>query len=300
MRFSHFLLALLVVAIWGFNFVVIKIGLKEIPPLTLCFMRFFLASIPAVFFIKKPATPIKMIVCYGLVMFVCQFSLLFTGMRLGVTAGMASLLLQAQVFITLLFAVVFMGEKPTIWQLSGALISFIGILIVGLNMGGNYSVPGFFLVIAAAVSWSVGNIITKKIGQVNMFSLVVWGSLISWPPLLLIAFLLEGGDKIAYEWQHVSWLSLASVAYIVYLSTLSGYVGWSWLISRYPMTTVAPFMLLVPIFGMLSSFLVLGEALQFWKILAALLVIFGLGVNLLGAKLMRNKLLKLNAEQSTL
>lgn len=286
MRFSHFLFALLVVAIWGFNFVVIKIGLKEITPLTLCFVRFFLASIPAVFLVKKPAAPMKMIICYGLLMFAIQFALLFTGMRLGMTAGLASLLLQTQVFFTILFAVVFMGEKPSIWQICGALISFVGIAIVGLNVGGNYSVPGFFLVIAAAVSWGAGNIVSKKIGRVNMFSLVVWGSLVSWPPLLLMAVMLDGSDKIIYELQNLSWLSLGSVAYIVYLSTLFGFVGWSWLLSRYPVTTIAPFTLLVPIFGMLSSFLVLGEDLQFWKILAALLVIFGLCINLLGTKFM--------------
>lgn len=292
MRFSHFLLALLVVAIWGFNFVVVKIGLKEITPLTLCAVRFFLASIPLVFLIKKPAAPMKMIVSYGLLLFALQFGLLFTGMHLGMTAGLASLVLQVQVFFTILFAVIFMGEKLSVWQICGALISFIGIAVVALNLGGNYSVPGFFLVIAAAVSWGAGNIVSKKIGRVNVFSLVVWGSLVSLPPLLLTAIMLDGSVKIIHELLHLSWQSWAAIAYIVYLSTLLGYVGWSWLLSRYLVSTIAPFTLLVPVFGMLSSYLVLGEALQSWKIFAALLIILGLSINLLGAKFIGNKPIK--------
>jgi O-acetylserine/cysteine efflux transporter len=232
----------------------------------------------------------KMLVFYGLVMFAMQFALLFTGMRMGMTAGLASLLMQTQVFFTIIFAVIFMGEKPTFWQIVGALISFAGIVVVGLNVGGNYSVSGFFLVIAAAISWGAGNLISKKMGKVNMFSLVVWGSFIAWPPLFLVAMLLEGSDKILYSLHHISFVPLAAIAYIAYLSTLFGFAAWCWLLSRYPVTTIAPFTLLVPIFGMLSSFLVLGESLQLWKILASLLVILGVCVNLLGTKLMLRKI----------
>lgn len=285
MQLFHILLALLVVIVWGFNFVVIKVGLEEISPLLLGFARFFLTSIPAVFFIKRPAAPFKMVIWYGLVMFALQFSLLFIGMYAGITPGLASLLLQLQVFFTVLLAMIFFGEKLRPWQIVGALVSFAGIAFVAMNLGGSITVSGFLLVIGAAASWGAGNVISKKIGKVNMVSLVIWGSLIAWPPLLLISFIMEGADIVFYTFQHITWLSGGAVLYITYLSTLFGFGVWSWLLHHHPLGTIAPFTLLVPVFGILSSVLVLGEPLQSWKIFAALLVIFGLCINLLVPKI---------------
>ncbi len=285
MQLFNIILALLVVIIWGFNFVVIKVGLEEISPLLLGFARFFLTSIPAVFFIKKPSAPFKMVAWYGLVMFALQFSLLFIGMYAGVTPGLASLLLQLQVFFTVLLATLFFREKLHFWQILGALVSFSGIAFVAMNLGGNITLTGFLLVIGAAASWGVGNVISKKIGKVNMVSLVIWGSLIAWPPLLAISFIVEGADKVLYTFQHLTWLSGGAVLYITYLSTLFGFGVWSWLLHHHPLGTIAPFTLLVPIFGILSSVLVLGEPLQSWKVLAAILVIIGLCINLLGPKM---------------
>lgn len=285
----HLLLALLVVLVWGFNFVVIKVGLEEIPPLLLGFARFFLTSIPAVFFIKRPTAPFKMIVWYGLIMFALQFSLLFMGMYAGVTPGLASLLLQLQVFFTVLLAMMFFSEKLRPWQIVGALVSFLGIALVAMNLSGSITFSGFVLVIAAAASWGAGNVISKKIGKVNMVSLVVWGSLIAWPPLLILSFVTEGFDKVFYTVQHLNWLSGGAVLYITYLSTLFSFGVWSWLLLHHPISTIAPFTLLVPVVGILSSALVLGEPLQSWKIFAALLVIAGLCVNLLGPRIFRGK-----------
>ncbi len=282
MRPSHCLLAILIVAIWGFNFVVIQLGLKEVAPLALCCARFFLASIPAVFLVKKPAVPYKIIASYGLIMFALQFSLLFLGMHAGVTAGLASLVLQVQVFFTILFAVLFLNEKPNSWQIIGALVSFTGIAIVGLKLNNShYSLLGFLLLVTASAFWGAGNLISKKAGKINMFAFVIWGSLFAWPPLLVIAFLVEGGSKIFVNLHHLSWVSLFSILYIVYPTTLFGFGAWNWLLKKYQVTIIAPFTLLVPVFGMLSSFLVLGEPLQLWKIVAAVLVIVGLCINLL-------------------
>jgi len=289
MRIYHFVLVMLVIIIWGFNFVVIKVGLKEMSPLVFCFLRFFLASVPAIFFLPRPTAPFKMIVAYGLIMFALQFSLLFIGIKVGMTAGLASLLLQVQVFFTILFATLFLGETPNKWQIIGALISFLGIGIVAINLGGNLSIIGFILIILAAACWGVSNIISKKIGKTNMVSLVVWGSFFAWPPLLLIAIMFDGLDSILNSFQHFSWLAVAAVAYNVYPATLFGYATWSWLMYRYSVLTIAPFTLLVPVFGMLSSFLVLNEPLQLWKILAAMLIISGLCINLLVPRLFINK-----------
>lgn len=284
MQFLHLTLAILVVVIWGFNFVVIQIGLQEIPPLLLCFSRFFLTSIPAIFFVKRPQIPFKMLLLYGLTMFVFPFSLLFLGMDAGLSASLASLLLQTQAFFTIFLALLFFKEKMHLLQSIGACIACLGMLIVALNLGQSITLSGLILVIAAAFAWGVGNIISKKIGKVNILSLVVWGSLIAWPPLLAASFLKDGLDKILYALEHLSWLSGGSILYITYLSTLIGFIIWSILIRHYPLGEVAPFTLLVPIVGFISSYFVLGEPLQVWKIIAGLLVVVGLAINIIGQK----------------
>jgi len=284
-RLHHMALAIVVVAIWGINFVVIKVGLKEIPPILLCALRFFLAAFPAVFFIKRPAASWRMVVGFGLVMFSLQFALLFSGMHAGTTAGLASLVLQMQVFFTILLAVLFLAEKPSVWQIVGALVSFSGIGLVAANIGGDVSRYGLLLIVAAAASWGVGSLISKKLGKVDMLALVVWASLVAWPPLLVLSFFLEQDSWRVELISHISWLTIGAVGYMVYPVTLLGFAAWSWLFSRYPAATVAPFTLLVPIFGFGTSTLMLGESLSQWKINAAALVIAGLCINLFGSRI---------------
>jgi O-acetylserine/cysteine efflux transporter len=289
MRLLHLTLAFLVVLVWGFNFVVINAGLQEIPPLLLCVARFFLTSIPAIFFVKFPSTSFKMVALYGLIMFALQFAFLFMGMYAGVAPGLASLLLQTQAFFTILLAVLFLNEAVNRWQIMGALIAFSGIALVAVNSAGSATFFGFLLIIASAVSWGAGNVISKKIGKVNMFALVIWGSLIAWPPLLGVSFILEGSDRIFFSLKNLSWLSVGSVLYITYLSTLFAFGVWSWLLHHYPLPVIAPFTLLVPIIAIASSAILLSEALQLWKICAGILVIAGLCINLLGSRLLAKK-----------
>jgi O-acetylserine/cysteine efflux transporter len=280
----HLLLALSVIAIWGFNFVVIKVGLQEIPPLLLCALRFALAAVPAVFFIKRPAAPWRKVCLYGLVQFALQFGLLFGGMKLGMSAGLASLALQVHVFVTITLAVVFLGERPSVYQLVGALVAFAGIGVVAFNVGGDVSALGLLCVLSAAAFWGVGNLVSKQIGKVDMLALVVWGSLVAPLPLLAMSLLIEGPELIIYSLSHISWRGVASVAYLVYPTTLFGFAVWSWLLSRYAVAAVAPLTLLVPIVGMATSAWVLGETLESWKLFAALLVMTGLCINVLGPR----------------
>ena len=285
MPFSHVLLALCVIAIWGINFVVIQIGLRELPPIFLTFLRFFFAAFPAVFFIKRPQIPFKMLFAYAMLMFTLDFAFLFSGMYAGVSSGIASLTLQTQVFFTAILAMIFLKEKLTPWQILGALVAFSGIGLVAINTGGDVNTLGLLLVEFAALSWAGGNLVSKKIGKVDMFSLVVWGSLVAWPPLLLLSFILEHGKLSVESILNVSWLTIGSVAYLVYPVTLFGFAIWSWLLSRHAASTVAPFTLLVPIFGFSSSALILGEGMQGWKIGAGFLIVSGLVINLYGGKL---------------
>jgi O-acetylserine/cysteine efflux transporter len=298
MPIYHFLLIIMVVAIWGCNFIFIKFSLNEISPLFLCSIRFLLASIPAIYFIKPPAAPFKLIALYGLFMFGLQFALMFMGMHVGMTPGLASLLVQIQIFFSIFFAAVFLREIPNLWQIGGALVSFAGICLVAMHFDKNVSLVGFLLIIAAAAAWGIGNLITKKINHVNMIGLVVWGSLVACLPLLLSSLLFEGPQRIVYSFHHVSWLGFISVLYIVYASTWIGYGAWNWLLSHYSIATVAPFTLLVPIFGILSSALILGEPLQRWKLIAGLLVITGLCINLLGTRYYKHLNRKRSSTQS--
>jgi O-acetylserine/cysteine efflux transporter len=151
---QHIALAIAVAVIWGFNFVMIKAGLEELPPILLCALRFFFAALPAVFFIRRPNIAFRQVVAFGLVMFALQFTLLFLGITAGTTAGLASLLLQVQVFFTILLAVMFLHEKPSVWQIAGAVISFSGIGLVAVNLGGDISALGMGLIIAAAAAWA--------------------------------------------------------------------------------------------------------------------------------------------------
>lgn len=289
MPITHLFLALLVVVIWGLNFLFVKLALHEISPLFLCVLRFVLASIPAIFFIKLPAVPFRVILSYGLIMFALQFSFLFVGMHVGMTPGMGSIIMQTQVFFSMFFAALFLGEKASIWQVFGALISFTGIGIVAMHFDKNVSLLGFGCILAAAAIWGFGNLITKRNHHVNMIALVVWGSFVAWIPLLLLSLLVEGPRTIMHTFQHLTWQSVGSLFYIVYASTWVGYGVWNWLVSRYPVGMVVPFTLLVPVVGVLSSVLLLDEPFYLWKLVAGLLVISGLFINLFGARLFAPK-----------
>ncbi|MFO8738609.1 EamA family transporter [Legionella pneumophila serogroup 1] len=285
MPFSHLLLALLVLFVWGINFIFVKLSLEEFSPLLLCAVRFLLASVPAVFFIKPPAVPFKIIAGYGLIMFALQFALLFIGLRVGMTPGVASLLMQVQVFFSMFFAIIFLGEQPQVGQIIGALIAFIGIGVVALHFDHNVSLMGFLCILAAAASWGIGNLITKKIHSVNLIAVIVWSSFVACLPMFILSLVFEGPESFVTAYEHMTWKGILSVLYIVYISTWVGYGVWNWLISRYPVGMVVPFTLLVPVVGILSSVFILGEPFYLWKLVAGLLVISGLCINLLTTRL---------------
>ncbi|MFZ2314743.1 MAG: EamA family transporter [Gammaproteobacteria bacterium] len=290
MQPRHIVLAIILAAVWGCNFLFIKFSLIELPPFLLCAARFLLASFPAILFIKRPSLPaLRLITLYGLVMFATQFSLLFFGMRAGASPGIAALLLQVQIFFSIFFAMAFLKEKLDRWQVLGALISFSGIGLIGLHLGGELTWQGFMLVIGAAATWGLGNLISKKIKNIDVLALVVWGSFMAFLPLLILSLVFEGTGSLFTHAPHFAGLTIISVGYIVAASTWFGYGTWNALLSRYPISVISPFTFLIPLFGMLCSYLVLGESMQMWKIMAALLIVSGLCVNLLGPRLFVRK-----------
>jgi O-acetylserine/cysteine efflux transporter len=276
------LLALVVVVAWGVNFVVIKVGLHGVPPMLLGALRFLLAAIPAVFFVKRPQLPWRWLLAYGATISFGQFAFLFTAMYVGMPAGLASLVLQAQAFFTLLFAVMFLHERFRAQNVIGLLIAAGGLAVIGMQGGRVMTLAGFVLTLCAAVSWALGNIVTKKIGKVDLVGLVVWASLIPPLPFLVLSYFLEGPQRIAAALTGIGGSSIFAIVYLAFIATLLGYSLWSRLLSRYPASQVAPFSLLVPIVGLASASLFLDEHLSTAQIAGAVLVMAGLAVNVFG------------------
>ncbi|VXC58294.1 cysteine and O-acetyl-L-serine efflux system [Pseudomonas sp. 8Z] len=280
------LLALLVIVVWGLNFVVIKVGLHDMPPMLLGALRFLLAAFPAVFFVRRPQVPLRWMLAYGLTISLGQFAFLFYAMHVGMPAGLASLVLQSQAFFTLFFAALFLGERLRGSNLFGLLVAAAGLALIGLQGDRMMTLAGFALTIAAASMWALGNVVTRKLGKVNLVGLVVWGSLIPPLPFLGLSLWLDGPQVIADSLRHFSLDSALVLAYLAFGATILGYGLWSRLLSRYPASQVAPFSLLVPVVGISSSALLLGERLSSLQMLGAALVMGGLLINVWGGRLL--------------
>lgn len=277
----HLLLALAVVAIWGSNFVVIRLGLNAFPPLLFAALRFAFAALPAMLFLPRPATPWRNLAGYGFFIGVGQFGLLYLAMRGQISPGLASLVIQTQVFFTLLLAMRVRREAVQPFQWLALLLAASGIGVIAAHIDANSTVLGLAMVLLAAFSWACGNIVGKNAGAVNMLAYVVWSSAFAVPPLLLLSVLVEGpaaiGNSLAQAgtgaWAAVLWQSIGN--------TLFGYGVWSWLLARHAAAQIVPMALLVPVFGMSAAAWYLGEPLPGWKLIAAALVISGLALNLL-------------------
>lgn len=278
---------LLVVTIWGANFTVVKLGLGEIPPFLLLGLRFAFAAIPAVFFLPRPKCHWGYIIAFGLVLGCIKFSLLFIGMNMGLSAGLASLVLQLQAFFTVLLGFAFLSEKIAPHRLVAMIVAFGGVAVLMLVADGSMTPIGLGLVIGAAASWGVANIIMKRAGRIEMLSFVVWSSLVPPIPLLILSYLSEDPQGISHLIDHLNWIGAGAILYLAYPVTIIGFGIWGRLLSELPVGLVAPFSLLVPIVGMATSAIVLGEQFGIYKIVAAILVMSGLLINVFGQHLVR-------------
>lgn len=294
MRGRDIIIGLLVVVIWGLNFIFIKLGLKDVPPLLLGALRFLAASFPAIFFLPRPPIAWRWLIALALSINVGQFSFLFLGMKLGMPAGLASLILQAQAFFTLAAAVRFLGEKWHWNHLVGLLFAGAGMAVIGSGQNANITASGFWLTLAAAASWGIGNVIMRKatngVSPFSMLSLIVWIGAISILPLALLSLAVEGIGTWQIAFSSISWTTTISIIYIAYLSTLVGYGLWGKLLSKHPATVVSPFALLVPLIGMSSSSLLLKETLSIRQISGASLVMAGLIIHIFGGRLTKPRL----------
>ena len=278
MKPGHALLALLVAAVWGFNFVVIRAGLEDLPPLLLVVLRFVVAVLPLPF-LPRPAVSWPRMLAIGATLFTGQFALLFTGMAVGMPPGLASVTLQAQAFFTMLIAAVVLHERPRPRQLVGILIAFVGLAAISTTVGSSgVTTTGLLLTLAAAVSWAIGNVLLRGVGKVDMLALIVWLSLIPPVPMLGLALAMDGPAALLHALAVTGWVGYGAVLYIGVVSTLVGYGLWGFLLKRYTTITVAPFALLAPIFGAVSAALVYGESFGPVRLVGMALILLGLAV----------------------
>ena len=275
----HQLLAFIVSLIWGTNFVFIKYGLDELPPFLFASIRFLLVAIPLVFFLSKPKVTWPQIAAYGLLIGFGQFGILFYAMQNNISPGLASLVVQMQVFFSIFLAILILKESLGHVQILAFVIAFSGIVLIAIQADGQTTSLGLVLVLMAAMSWAVGNLIVKKAGQINIIAFLAYSSLFSVPVLFAMSFYFEGWDLISVSLRNASMTSVYVILWQSIGNTLLGYGLWNYLLHRYDAATVTPWALLVPIFGMLASSMMLAEPMPIWKIVAAMLVVSGLGVN---------------------
>ena len=284
---AHFLLALFVVAIWGSNFVVIRLALNHLPPLFFATLRFTLVFLPLALFIKRPAVSWANLASYGILIGLGQFGLLFIAMKGHISPGITSLVIQLQVFVTIGISVFRGSERLRLFQYVALGLAVLGLVVIAYFGGGSATPLGLFLVICGAVSWGVANIVNRAAGKIDMLAYVVRAAMFAILPLFILSLIFEGWQADWVGLQQADVLTWAVVLWQSVANTMFGYGVWGWLLARYPAATVTPMALLVPVFGMSSSALILGEALPAWKMIAAGLVLTGLGVNLFWPQLAR-------------
>jgi len=279
MKFHHILFAILVSALWGFNFIAVKVGLNEMPPFLYCSARFVVSCLPLLFFIKKPPVSWALMFGIGISLGVAKFGFMFMGLHMGMSAGLASLVLQSQAFFTTVLSVVLLSDNIRSNQIIGMAIAFSGIALIGITLHESSTLVSFLLILGAAVSWAFCNIMIKMAGRVNMFSLVVWTSLIPPIPMYLLSVIFEGPGALHQMLTQMTPLGWGCLLFTAAGSTWVGSTLWGILLRTYNASLVAPYSLLIPIFGISFGHILLGEQFTPLTYAACGIVFIGLVVN---------------------
>jgi O-acetylserine/cysteine efflux transporter len=286
---AHIALASGLTVIWGLNFVAMRFGLDVFPPLLFAALRFLIAGVPA-FFLPRPKMPLRRVFAISLTIFVGQFGFLFPALQVGFPPGLSSLVLQVQAFFTVILAAIALRERPRAHNVAGMVVAFTGLALVAATVGtGGVTAMGLAMLLASSFSWASGNVILRGSPPVDMFALISWMSLLATLPLLGLSLGLEGVGAAGHALTHLTWRSALALLYVALPTTVLGYFIWGSLLKRYPAAQVAPFTLLVPITGTLSSSLILGETFGPIRLAGMALVMAGLVVNVFGGKLRRSR-----------
>ena len=281
MHKKHLTLAVLVTAIWGLNFPVTKLGLAAIDPLLLTALRFTLAALPWVFFVKRPPIAIKWLAAYGLIFGVAMWALINLGIEWGVPPGTAALLIQFSAFFTMGWGVLLFREHLSPGQMLGMGLAVLGLVSIILASPGHGTTLGYGLLLVSAFSWSVGNVFIKQSKVREMFAFVVWASVFPPIPLLAITWLAHGPAPFAALATQFEWVAVFSLLFQVYAATHFCYWGWNLLLREYPVSTVAPLSLLIPVFGIAGSMLMLGHRVGYSEGVSMVLILSALAVGLI-------------------
>lgn len=279
------LLTLLVIFVWGTGFIAMRVGVDEMSPLMLAAARFFFSGIPAIFLLPRPGASFKALAGYGLVLGIGLFGFVLTAIQMGMPISLTSVVVQTQVFFTMLIAFVLYGERPTRLQITGALLAGVGMVLFAYERAASAPIGPFLLVLVAAFFWGTSNIISKRARPANMASFVSWGSLFAPLPLIGLSYVVEGPQAVA---QGFHWPSLALTLSVLYMglgANTFAFAAWGALLARHPVSTVAPFALLIPVIGIASGALLFDEKLTPMLIIGSAVVVAGLSLNVFGDRL---------------
>lgn len=277
--------ALAVVVIWGLNFVVMKVGLQGIGPMLLGALRFAAAALPFLLFVKFPALPVRYVVAYGLAQGLGQFGFLFLGLQMGMTAGMASVVMQTQAFFTLLLAVPVLGERARMAQGLGLLVALGGLVLIATAHGGGpgqMTLAGFVLTLSAAFMWAVSNLVARlasRVADYDPFPFIVWSSVFPILPFTALALWMDGPSTVWAQVAGLQMRAVLAVLFLAWLATLLAYSLWTQLLKRHPAGRVTPFSLLVPVVGLWAAWVFFDELPLFQQWLGTGAVLLGLVVN---------------------
>jgi O-acetylserine/cysteine efflux transporter len=267
--------AALVATIWGANFVVIDEGLKGFPPFLLLCARFLVVLFPAIFFVPRPG-PWRTILGIGLFMSLGQFGLLYLSLHLGMPAGLASLLVQVQVIFSIAISRVALKERPTRQQLLGVSIGLIGLAVLVLGRASTAGLLPLVVIIGACLSWSIGNVLSRRAQITSGFGLTVWSGIVVPIPALAIAFAINGPHAVGHAVSHIGVVTILSTLYTAVLCSLFGYGVWNSLLSKYPVGSVVPFSLIVPAAGIATAWIALGQVPTTAEIIGGAILLGGI------------------------
>lgn len=282
MRLRDILILCLVAFLWGFNFIVIRWGLDAFPPLLFSALRFAVCLVPIAFGVERPQIPWSQLLLLGTTLGLLVFALLYLGIHFGLGAGLASVVMQAQVFFTLLLASVVLGEELRARTIAASLVAFLGLALIATGGDASFTALGFALTLAGAFAWGVSNVLMKRLPPVNALNLMVWISIVPPLPLLLASYVFEGPETISAALEGIALPGALTILYTSAISTIFAYGVWGNLMQKYSASRVAPFALLVPVAGLASARFFLGAELNTAEWLGAAGILLALVINTVG------------------
>jgi O-acetylserine/cysteine efflux transporter len=282
------LLAVLVAVCWGLNFPATALALEHFPPLFMVALRFALIAVPTLVFVPRPAVPVRWLIGVGMGIGTLQFGFLYLGMAAGMPSGLASLVLQASAPFTVVLAGVFLRERLSGRQVVGILVAVAGLAAIAVHRAQVAALLPVALTLCGALGWALGNVCSRQARAPNAFHLTLWMSTVPVLPMLALSLVVEGPGRIASSLATVASAAalpaVLGLLYVVVVATLIGYGIWNTLLGRWPSSTVAPFSMLVPVVGVLSSWLVFGEGVDAVELVAGVAIVGGVLVSSSGRR----------------